>query len=199
MVLAHSSPSHHSSTRSSISSLCFSSFFGRGGGRDVITSYHHCRIWGLLPAILIFLISNFNGKLWNHINPAKNSPRNPDTNGPLPTHTYHRKLTRTTLPGQPPLFWWSARSSSPTHYTTSPKCPCHSTERLESRRRWHACLPPEQTQTSAKRPSQIKNEKKEGQITRQRCIAFMEMTEYVQDTKSWFYVELSPKIQKQSR
>jgi len=60
MVLAHSSPSHPSSTRSSVSSLCFSSFFGRGGGRDVITSYHHCRIWGLLPAILIFLISNFS-------------------------------------------------------------------------------------------------------------------------------------------
>jgi len=60
MVLAHSSSSHPSSTRSSISSLCFSSFFGRGGGRDVITSYHPCRIWGLLPAILIFLINNFS-------------------------------------------------------------------------------------------------------------------------------------------
>ena len=29
-------------------------------GRDVITSYHHCRIKGLFPAILIFLINNFN-------------------------------------------------------------------------------------------------------------------------------------------
>jgi len=39
-------------------SLCFSSFFGRGGGRNVITSYH--RVWGLLPAILIFLINNLS-------------------------------------------------------------------------------------------------------------------------------------------
>jgi len=58
MVLVHSSCSHPSSTRSSISSLCFSSFFGREGGRVVITSWHHCRIWGLLPAI--FLINNFS-------------------------------------------------------------------------------------------------------------------------------------------
>ena len=42
MVVVHSSSSHPSSTRSSISSLHFSSFFGRGGGRHVITSYHHC-------------------------------------------------------------------------------------------------------------------------------------------------------------
>jgi len=60
MVLAHSSSSHPSSTRSSIFSLCSSSFFGREDGRDVITSYYHCRIWGLLPAILIFLINNFS-------------------------------------------------------------------------------------------------------------------------------------------
>jgi len=49
-----------SSTRSSISSLHFSSFFDRGGGRDVITSYHHCRVRRLLPAIFILLISNFS-------------------------------------------------------------------------------------------------------------------------------------------
>ena len=60
MVVVHSSSSHPSSTRSSISSLHFSSFSGRGGGRDVITSYHHCRVRGLLPAIFIFLISNFS-------------------------------------------------------------------------------------------------------------------------------------------
>jgi len=60
MVLVHSSANHPSSTRSSISSLYFSSFLGRGGGRDVITSYHHCRVRGLLQAILIFLINNFN-------------------------------------------------------------------------------------------------------------------------------------------
>jgi len=60
MVLVHSSSNHPSSTRSSISSLYFSSFLGRGGGRDVITSYHHCRVEGLLPAILIFLINNFS-------------------------------------------------------------------------------------------------------------------------------------------
>jgi len=60
MVFAHSSSSHPSSTRSSISSLCFSSFFGRRGGCDVSTSYHHCRIWGLLPAILIFSINNLS-------------------------------------------------------------------------------------------------------------------------------------------
>jgi len=60
MVIAHSSSCQPSFTRSSISSLYFSSFFGRGGGRDVITSYHHCRIWGLLPAILICLINNFS-------------------------------------------------------------------------------------------------------------------------------------------
>jgi len=35
MVLVHSSSNHPSSTRSSISSLYFSSFLGRGGGRDV--------------------------------------------------------------------------------------------------------------------------------------------------------------------
>ena len=40
--------------------LHFSLFFGRGGGCDVITSYHHCRVRGLLPAILIFLINNFS-------------------------------------------------------------------------------------------------------------------------------------------
>jgi len=42
----------------------------------------------------------------NHINLAKNCSRNPDTNRPsgLPTHTHNRQLTRTTLPGQPPLF-----------------------------------------------------------------------------------------------
>jgi len=60
IVVVHSSSSHPSSTRSSISSLHFSSFFGRGGGRDVITSYHHCRVRGLLPAILIFMINNLN-------------------------------------------------------------------------------------------------------------------------------------------
>jgi len=58
MVFAQFSYSRPSSTRSSVSSLCFSSFFGRGGGRNVITSYHHCLIWGLLLAILIFL--NYN-------------------------------------------------------------------------------------------------------------------------------------------
>ena len=58
--LPHSSSSHPSSTRSSISFLYFSSFFGRGGGRDVITSYHHCRVRGMFPAILIFLINNFS-------------------------------------------------------------------------------------------------------------------------------------------
>ena len=60
MVVVQSSSCHPSSTRSSISSLHFSMFFGKGGGRDVITSYHHCRVKGLFPAILIFLISNFN-------------------------------------------------------------------------------------------------------------------------------------------
>jgi len=60
MLVVHSSSSHPSSTRSSISSLHSSLFFGRGGGHDVITSYHHCRVRGLLPAILIFLINNFN-------------------------------------------------------------------------------------------------------------------------------------------
>jgi len=60
MVLVHSSSNHPSSTRSRISSLYFSSFLGRVGGRDVITSYHHCRVRGLLPAILIFLINNFS-------------------------------------------------------------------------------------------------------------------------------------------
>ena len=53
MVFAQSSSSHPSSMRSSISSLFFSSFFGKGGDpSNVITSFHHCRIWGLLPAIL---------------------------------------------------------------------------------------------------------------------------------------------------
>jgi len=60
MVLVHSSSNHPSSTRSSISSLYFSSFLSRGSGRDVITSSHHCRVRGLLPAILIFLINNFS-------------------------------------------------------------------------------------------------------------------------------------------
>jgi len=60
MVLVQSSFNHPSSTQSSISSLCFSAFFGRGDGRDVITSYHHCRIRGLLPVILIFLISSLS-------------------------------------------------------------------------------------------------------------------------------------------
>jgi len=55
-----SSSSHPSSTRSRISSLHFSLFFGRGGGRDVITSYHQCQVRGLLPVILIFLINNFS-------------------------------------------------------------------------------------------------------------------------------------------
>ena len=59
MVLVQSSSNHPSSTRSSISSLYFSSFLGRGGGRDVM-SYHHCRVRGLLPAVLIFLINNFS-------------------------------------------------------------------------------------------------------------------------------------------
>jgi len=60
MVLVQSPSIHPSSTRSSIISLLFSSFVGRGGGRDVITSYHHCRVRGLLPVILIFLMSSFN-------------------------------------------------------------------------------------------------------------------------------------------
>jgi len=60
MVIAQSASCHPSSTRSSISSLYFSSRFGTGGGRNVITSYHHCRIWGVVPAILIFLISSLS-------------------------------------------------------------------------------------------------------------------------------------------
>ena len=46
--------------QSRISSLYFSWFFGRGGGRVDINSYHHCWIWGLFPAILIHLINNFS-------------------------------------------------------------------------------------------------------------------------------------------
>jgi len=60
MVLDQSSSIHPFSTRSSIVSLLFSSFLGRGGGHEVITSYHHCRVRGLLPVILIFLISSFS-------------------------------------------------------------------------------------------------------------------------------------------
>ena len=60
VVLVQSPSIHPSSTRSSIISLLFSSFVGRGGGRDVITSYHHCRVRGLLPVTLIFLMSSFN-------------------------------------------------------------------------------------------------------------------------------------------
>ena len=60
MMIAHSSPCQPSSMRSSISSLYFSSFFGRGGGRVDITSYHHCWIWGLFLEILIILINNFS-------------------------------------------------------------------------------------------------------------------------------------------
>jgi len=48
MVVAQSSSCHPSSTRSNVSFLCFPSCFGRGGGRNIITSYHHCRIWGLV-------------------------------------------------------------------------------------------------------------------------------------------------------
>jgi len=87
----------------------------------------------------------------------------PHTHLPKQTHTYNPPGPTTTLLG-------CARSSSPTHYTTSSKYPCHSTERLESRRCWHARLPPEQTQTSAKRPSQITNRKKACQITREHCM-----------------------------
>jgi len=43
-LIAHSSPCQPSSMRSSISSLYFSSFFGKGGGRIDITSYHHSRL-----------------------------------------------------------------------------------------------------------------------------------------------------------
>ena len=60
MVLVQSPSIHPSFTRSSIISLLFSSFFGRGGSCDVITSYHHCRVRGLLPVMLIFLISSFS-------------------------------------------------------------------------------------------------------------------------------------------
>jgi len=49
MLIAHSSPCQPFSMRSSISSLHFSSFFGRRGGRVDITSYHQCWIWGLFP------------------------------------------------------------------------------------------------------------------------------------------------------
>jgi len=71
MVLVQSSSNHPSSTRSSISFQYFSLFLGRGGGRDVITSYHHCRIRGLLPVILIFLISSLVWKeiQWRHLLP----------------------------------------------------------------------------------------------------------------------------------
>ena len=65
MVMVQSSSNHPSSTRSSISSLCFSSFLGREGGRDVITSYHHCRVRGLLPVILIFLIRFQYGRIFS--------------------------------------------------------------------------------------------------------------------------------------
>ena len=62
MVVAQSSSCHPSSTRSSMFSLDFSEFFGKGGGLDVITSYHHWRVKGLFPDIVIFLLSSFNRK-----------------------------------------------------------------------------------------------------------------------------------------
>ena len=60
MVVAQSSSCHPSSTRSSMLSLIVSEFFGKGGGLDVITSYHHLRVKGLFPDIMIYLLSSFN-------------------------------------------------------------------------------------------------------------------------------------------
>ena len=60
MVVTQSSSCHPSSTRSSMLSLNISEFFGRGGGLDVITSYHHFRIKELFPDNVIFLLNSFS-------------------------------------------------------------------------------------------------------------------------------------------
>ena len=41
-------------------SLIISEFFDKGGGLDVITSYHHFRVKGLFPASVIFLLNSFS-------------------------------------------------------------------------------------------------------------------------------------------
>ena len=66
MVVTQSSSCHPSSTRSSMLSLNISEFFGRGGGLDVITSYHHFRVKELFPDNVIFLLNSFSreGQRW---------------------------------------------------------------------------------------------------------------------------------------
>jgi len=60
MVVSQSSSCHPSSTRSSMFSLIVSEFFGKGGGLDVITSYHHFRVRKLFPDNEIFLLNSFS-------------------------------------------------------------------------------------------------------------------------------------------
>jgi len=62
MLVAHSSACQPSSNRSSISSLCLSSRFAKGGGLSVITMCHRSWACALFPKILVFFVSNLSGE-----------------------------------------------------------------------------------------------------------------------------------------